>query len=121
LRRTLQTPSNGGVEFLRDVVVTTSTAGSSSLMQLWDTATLEPIGEPLPQPRGAYSLSHDPDGTTVVAGTSQGIVTIWDVGIERWTATACRIAGRNLTQPEWRRHLPAEPYRRVCPEWPEGS
>jgi WD40 repeat protein len=121
--RSLQTPSNGAVEFIRggSVVMTTSTAGSSSITQLWDTATLKPIGEPLPQPRGAYSLSRDPGGTTVVAGTSEGIVTIWDVGVERWMATACRIAGRNLTQTEWRRYLPGEPFRRTCPQWPDGS
>jgi WD40 repeat protein len=126
VRRTLQTPSGGGVEFLRggSVVVTTSDSGRStagrSIVQLWDAATLAPIGEPLPQPYGAYSLARSPDGAAAVAGTSEGAATIWDVDTGRWAATACRIAGRNLTRAEWDRHLPGEPYRRTCPQWPDG-
>jgi WD40 repeat protein len=126
VQRTLQTPSSGGIEFLRggSVVMTTSDSGRNiagrSIVQLWDAATLAPIGEPLPQPHGAYSIARSPDGTAAVAGTSEGAATIWDVGTDRWAATACRIAGRNLTRAEWDRHLPGEPYRRTCPQWPDG-
>jgi DNA-binding SARP family transcriptional activator/WD40 repeat protein len=33
-----------------------------------------------------------------------------------WLATACRIAGRDLTRDEWRTYLPDTPYRRTCAE-----
>ena len=128
VQRILPTPSRGGVEFLRggSVVMTTSDNGGRaltgrSIAQLWDAATLAPIGEPLPQPYGAYSLSRSRDGGTAVAGTAEGAATIWEVSAERWAATACRIAGRNLTQAEWLRYLPGEPYRRTCGQWPDGS
>jgi hypothetical protein len=61
-----------------------------------------------------------PDGAAAVVGTSEGAATVWDVGTERWAATACRVAGRNLTRAEWGRYLPGEPYRRTCPQWPDG-
>jgi len=124
----LQTPSGGGGEFLRDgsVLMTTSYAGGPilegrSIVQLWDAVTLAPIGQPLPQPYGAYSIARDLDGTTAVVGTAKGGATIWDVNIEHWAATACRIAGRNLTQTEWDRYLPGQPYRSTCPQWRAGS
>jgi WD40 repeat protein len=123
VRRTLPTLSVGRVEFLRggSVVMTTGNVGGKSVAQLWDAATLAPIGEPMPQPYGAYSLVRSPDGTTAIAGTSEGVVTIWNVGIENWKATACRIAGRNLTKAEWRRYLADEPYQRTCLQWPDDS
>jgi hypothetical protein len=101
--------------------MTTSTVGGRSTAQLWDAATLAPIGEPMPQPRGAYSLARSRDGDTAIAGTSEGAAQIWDVGMESWAATACRIAGRNLTRAEWRHYLLRGPYRRTCPRWPEHS
>jgi WD40 repeat protein len=123
LRAKLATPTSGGVEFLRggSVVMTTSDLSGRSIAQLWDAATLAPIGEPLSHPHhGTYSLARSPDGTTAVDGTYAGVAQVWDVDIERWVATACRIAGRNLTRAEWRRYLPGQPYRRTCPQWPEG-
>jgi WD40 repeat protein len=32
----------------------------------------------------------------------------------RWLATACEIAGRDLTRAEWQRYLPAEPHGATC-------
>jgi WD40 repeat protein len=129
VREKLPTPTAGGVEFLRggSVVMTTSNLSGRSIAQLWDAATLAPIGEPLSNSQegtnslsGTYYLARSPDGTKAIEGTTMGAAQIWDVDIERWVATACRIAGRNLTQAEWHRYLPGEPYRRTCPQWPEG-
>ncbi|TCJ30281.1 BTAD domain-containing putative transcriptional regulator [Parafrankia sp. BMG5.11] len=124
LRRTLRTGfSNGGVEYLRDgsVVMTTSDVGDHSVAQLWDSTSLEPIGEPLPQQGGAYSITRARGGTLAITGTTTGFIQIWDVGIDHWIATACSIAGRNLTPAEWNRYLPGEPYRRTCPQWSDGA
>jgi hypothetical protein len=46
---------------------------------------------------------------------------VWDVDIGHWVATACRIAGRNLTHAEWNQYLPGRPYQETCPTYPAGS
>jgi WD40 repeat protein len=129
-RRRLATPSSGGVEYLRggSVVMTTSIVGERNITQLWDAATLAPIGKPLPPVGKAptpsqyeYSLARDADGDRAVSGDSEGGVTIWQVGVGRWADAACHVAGRNLTKAEWSSYLPGEPYRRTCPQWPAGG
>lgn len=37
-----------------------------------------------------------------------------------WLAEACRIAGRDLTQAEWDRYVPTEPYRPTCRDHGSG-
>jgi DNA-binding SARP family transcriptional activator/WD40 repeat protein len=122
-----------GVEFLRGgaVIVTTSQveeqaefgAGSgSSAAQLWDAATLEPIGEPLAiGPKGAGYVDRNETGTKAVIGSGGGIALVWDLDLGRWEAMACAIAGRNLTRAEWARYLPGMAYHSTCPEWPESA
>ena len=33
---------------------------------------------------------------------------------------ACQTSGRNMTLAEWQQVLPDQPYRKTCPQWPEG-
>jgi hypothetical protein len=37
-----------------------------------------------------------------------------------WLSRACDIAGRNLTREEWNTYFAAQPYRKICAQWPEG-
>ncbi|ABW10032.1 transcriptional activator domain [Parafrankia sp. EAN1pec] len=120
VRRHLNTTSVGGVAFLRDgdLVMTTSDTGDQSSVQLWDATTTASVGEPATQAHGAGILARSPDGMSVVAGSDRGIAQVWHVDLPEWMATACRIAGRNLTRVEWERYLPGEPYRASCAQWP---
>ena len=34
---------------------------------------------------------------------------------------ACQTSGRNMTLAEWQQVLPDQPYRKTCPQWPEGQ
>lgn len=122
VRRHLNTTSVGGVAFLRDgdLVMTTSDTGDQSSVQLWDATTTASIGEPATQAHGAGILARSPDGMSAVAGSDRGIAQVWHVDLSEWKATACRIAGRNLTRAEWERYLPGEPYRASCAQWPPG-
>jgi hypothetical protein len=95
-------------------------------------ATLQPIGDPLPA--GALSgqlagggwgwlLEATPDGKrflTQEVGPTLGPV-LWDADPADWAATACRIAGRNLTRAEWDQYFHGRPYRVTCPQWPPGT
>jgi hypothetical protein len=46
---------------------------------------------------------------------------LWNADPKSWVTTACRIAGRNLTQAEWHQYLPDRPYQRTCSQWPSGT
>jgi hypothetical protein len=47
---------------------------------------------------------------------------VWSTVPSDWVRTACRIAGRNLTQAEWTQLVGNDvPYHRTCPQWPAGS
>jgi hypothetical protein len=35
--------------------------------------------------------------------------------------SACTFARRNLSQAEWRKYLPDEPYRKTCEQWEAGK
>jgi hypothetical protein len=37
---------------------------------------------------------------------------------DSWREKACKIAGRNLTQNEWRQFFGDKPYHQTCPQWP---
>jgi WD40 repeat protein len=134
--RSLVLPGSGGlgVEFLRggEVFVTTSEvagrdgfggADGSSGAQLWDAATLEPIGEPLllgATGRAGY-VDRDARGERAVIGSGGGMALVWDLDVSHWEDMACSIAGRNLTRAEWAQYLPGEPYHATCRQWPAGK
>jgi WD40 repeat protein len=95
---------------------TLATAGQDGTVGLWDAKTLTPIGTPLtiePETYGAADLS--PDGSRLFAVSTDRRAVRWDVAPEAWKRHACRVAGRGLTQREWRDALPARPYRSICP------
>jgi hypothetical protein len=114
------------------MLVTTSASGGSQVVRLWDVATLQQIGDPLPAGAlvGGWAtngwgmpVEASPDGKrflTQGAGPPLGPV-LWDADPADWAATACRIAGRNLTRAEWEQYFPGRPYHVTCPQWPPGT
>jgi WD40 repeat protein len=62
-------------------------------------------------PDGAVWFSED--GKVVVAALD-GTVRTWDPRPSAWVAAACRMAGRDLTEAEWRSFLPDRDYVPVC-------
>ena len=100
--------------------------------RLWDVsnrAAPQPIGGPYPGHAGAAN-----DLIFVLGGqyaASAGCiqnqdsclsgVILWPAAPSAWMRGACRRAGRNLTQEEWKQYLGEEPYRKTCDNWPEGK
>jgi hypothetical protein len=102
-----------------DESVVAATHPATSAVALFDADTLEPIGDPLPAGDGDFQPWFTADGNLL--GNSAFGVSERVLDPDEWQATACRVAGRNLTRSEWAEYLGDEPYRATCPEWPPAA
>jgi WD40 repeat protein len=106
----------GGLRFSSDSKVLLATDGRNvsaydvaSHLQIGDSIAIDVFG-----PRGT---SLRPDGMAIAIGDGNGIA-IWDIRPDHLQAAACRLAGRNLTRPEWSTHLAQlGEYRLTCPQY----
>jgi WD40 repeat protein len=129
-RATIGTQSYGGVDYLHDGQWLVATGGDTKPgAQLYDARTQQPIGVPFPikHVRGddynygiGYPVAVNDLGTQFAAGELNAPV-LWDVDPNHWQKIACTIAGRNLSQAEWRTYLPNLRYHRTCPQWAAGN
>jgi hypothetical protein len=95
-------------------------------VRLWDLASMRQIGPALPRPEqqanGAASggvnrfnlVEFDPSGNHLIALYQIGAAIVWDVDRTLWERRACAVAGRPLTQNEWKQLLPGRSYRPAC-------
>jgi WD40 repeat protein len=62
-------------------------------------------------------FSFTPNGDGLLTSSSLGILH-WELNIDHLLKIACRVAGRNLTEREWKEYIPSEPYqeREPCPD-----
>jgi DNA-binding SARP family transcriptional activator/WD40 repeat protein len=94
---------------------TLATASADGTILLWDVASRKPIGSPVtvqPETFVATAMSHD--GAYLYAAPTGTRGVRLAVSPEAWKRLACVIAGRTLTEREWREALPSRPYRAVC-------
>ncbi|GGB82507.1 hypothetical protein N798_11700 [Knoellia flava TL1] len=61
---------------------------------------------------GAVAFS--PDGRQLLVADQNGAILTWDLAPSTWVSAACRLAGRELTEAEWRTYLPDRPFTRTC-------
>ncbi|MEI5584632.1 MULTISPECIES: nSTAND1 domain-containing NTPase [unclassified Agromyces] len=86
-----------------DTVVVTLADGASIV---YDTASGEAIGEPFRSSgRAVVPAAIRPDGAELAVSTREGVA-VWDLDPGRQFDAVCRLAGRDLSDAEWRRHLP---------------
>jgi WD40 repeat protein len=90
-------------------------AGGARL-RLWDLARRAPAAPDLAAPQAAYwhQLLLPGEGRHLVWATAGSGPVVWDVALEGRLQRACRVAGRDLTEEEWKIFLPFDPYRRTC-------
>jgi hypothetical protein len=60
------------------------------------------------------AINHD--GTVAMSGSRDGLLFKWDLSIESWRSTACRMVGRNLDASEWAQYLPGHTPTPTCPQ-----
>ncbi|MFJ8113711.1 hypothetical protein [Streptomyces sp. NPDC096132] len=95
---------------------TLAVGGDAGTLQLWDTATQQPLGGPLPTPGEAIdTLAFSTDSTTLYAGGKHVPLQRYHIAPEQAVTHVCaRTDGTDLTKAEWRTYVPDAPYRRTC-------
>jgi WD40 repeat protein len=93
------------------------TGSADTSVRRWDLTTHRQIGIPLTGHRRAVSgVVYSRNGAAVATASDDGTARWWNVAAPADpAATACANAARTLTRDEWRRYVPGEKYRQVCP------
>ncbi|MFH9575677.1 trypsin-like peptidase domain-containing protein [Streptomyces sp. NPDC017454] len=99
---------------------TLATTGNDRTVRLWDLRTHRQLALLTGHTGVLRSALFAPDGNTLTTSGDDGTVRLWDTDAFNDLATltdqACAIAGRSLTEKEWRRYVPEEvSYHRTCP------
>ena len=82
---------------------------------LWDVESDQPIGDPLSGIAASVTgLVFSADSLAIFSGTRDGEILFWDVDYQSWIGRACRLAGRSLTEFEWKEFFPDQEYRPAC-------
>jgi hypothetical protein len=68
-----------------------------------------------PQSVTEAAFTEDPD-TVLIAPLWGGAVFEWDTRPEYAVEFACRMAGRDFTEAEWKDHFGDRPYLHLCPQ-----
>ena len=90
-------------------------------VRLWDRASGRAIGPPLQAHADlAAGIAYLDEGRRLMTSGFDGAIVSWDMAPASWASRACNLAGRNLTQAEWKQYLPGKTYHRTCPEFPNG-
>lgn len=95
------------------------TSGSTEHdLALWDGRTGALVATAvLPATEGTAVAGFRPDGTLLVASFGGSLFT-WDPSPAHALEAACAMAGRDLTEAEWKAELPDQPYQETCPTGP---
>ncbi|KRF27438.1 BTAD domain-containing putative transcriptional regulator [Phycicoccus sp. Soil802] len=78
----------------------------------WDARTGAYLGSATVDEDGDMAFTKD-NSQILFAGASGALIT-WTLDPTTWLAKACQLAGRSLTEQEWRTYLPGRPFVSVC-------
>jgi WD40 repeat protein/class 3 adenylate cyclase len=94
---------------------TLATSSAEGTVQLWDVETQEPIGSSLAvEPDTFTSMALSPDGRLLFAVSTGSRGVRLQADPQAWRRHACVVAGRELSEREWKDAVPDRRYRAVC-------
>jgi WD40 repeat protein len=94
---------------------TLATGNADGSVRLFDVASGQALGAPLPgMPEATPVPLFAPGGTHLIAALDNGRAFRWDLRPASLNSHACKVAGRQLTRAEWRQFLPGRPYDPAC-------
>jgi len=117
--RPVRTPISAGSASFSNVAVShdgsllAALDGDGSL-RLWNLQADRSLGPPLRTDSAAEGPVFLRNDHQVVTDVSPGGLLLWSLDPDVWRATACALAGRELSRDEWARFLGDEPYRETC-------
>jgi WD40 repeat protein len=94
-------------------------SGSDTKTFLYDVATGHAVGGTAVGPdTNVWTYSWFLGGTKTLAliGLDDGSIRHVDLDPAAWLRRACALAGRDVTEPEWRAMVPDQPFRPACPQ-----
>ncbi|MEV0166646.1 WD40 repeat protein [Nonomuraea fuscirosea] len=84
--------------------------GDKRTVHVWDLATGHEMHR-FEHDGAVRALTFTPDGARLVSCGEDNLVKVWEVSAEALVEQARARLTRNLTEEEWRRYMPGEPYR----------
>jgi WD40 repeat protein len=93
-------------------------------LRVWDLEAPHPEAtvRVLQNPNEALKLaSSSIDARTLLVQVGDHSITMWPLDAHEMIFGFCQVVGRNLTITEWQQHFGTEPYRRTCPNLPDGE
>jgi WD40 repeat protein/class 3 adenylate cyclase len=92
------------------------TGGFDGAVLVWDGHTGALLGSAHPgRANVAAAAAFEGDGHTILVVAFDGALYEWETRLARLVDHACQVAGRNLTDAEWRAAFGDRPYHRTCP------
>ncbi len=83
-------------------------------LSYWNGRTGAYLGTATVLPEWGGDPAFSTDNKRLLFAGFHGSVLTWDLESTSWVRAACRLAGRPLTEQEWRNYLPDRPFEPVC-------
>ena len=91
------------------------TGAHDGSVSLWDARSGELMGSVVIPERSTATADFGADGrSATIVSRSRGVY-VWNTDPDYAIEFACRLAGRDLTEDEWREHFADRPYQETCP------
>jgi WD40 repeat protein len=97
-----------------DLLAAGAEDGSITVWDLKSDQRLGVVQGPVPSEQLVQVAFLD-DGRALASAVPFGGLMLWDLDVRSWQMLACSLAGRDMSEPEWRLYAGSHPCRSTCP------